>query len=245
MIRVQEIIDGFSQAFQLIVSLNPELLEVTALSLFISLSATAIATLIAIPLGGLIHFREFAGKRVVITIIQTLYSVPTVIIGLFVYLLISRSGPLGFFGLLFTPVGMIIGQSILILPIMIGLTITALSGVDKNIRDTLISLGGTEFQSIAQIVREARFAILGAVILGFGRAISEVGVAMMIGGNIRGETRVLTTSIALETGMGNFGLSIALGIVLLAIALVVVLIMNLITSGALSDSDRVRGGPQA
>ena len=128
---------------------------------------------------------------------------------------------------------------------MIGLTITALSGVDKNIRDTLISLGGTEFQSIAQIVREARFAILGAVILGFGRAISEVGVAMMIGGNIRGETRVLTTSIALETGMGNFGLSIALGIVLLAIALVVVLIMNLITSGALSDSDRVRGGPQA
>jgi tungstate transport system permease protein len=140
---------------------------------------------------------------------------------------------------------MIIGQTILILPIMTGLVITALSGVDKNIRDTLISLGGTEFQSIAQIVREARFAILGAVILGFGRAISEVGVAMMIGGNIRGATRVLTTSIALETGMGNFGLSIALGIVLLAIALVVVLIMNLITSGALSDSDRVRGGPQA
>ena len=243
--RVQEIIDGFSQAFQLIVTLNPELLEVTALSLFISLSATIIATLIAVPAGGLIHFRTFAGKRVLITIIQTLYSVPTVIIGLFVYLLISRSGPLGFFGLLFTPVGMIIGQTILILPIMTGLVITALSGVDKNIRDTLISLGGTEFQSIAQIVREARFAILGAVILGFGRAISEVGVAMMIGGNIRGATRVLTTSIALETGMGNFGLSIALGIVLLAIALVVVLIMNLITSGALSDSDRVRGGPQA
>ena len=245
MSRVQEIIDGITQAFQLIITLNPELLEVTALSLYISLSATVIATLIAIPAGGLIHFHKFAGKRVLITIIQTLYSVPTVIIGLLVFLLISRSGPLGVFGLLFTPTGMILGQTILILPIMTGLVITALSGVDRNIRDTLVSLGATEFQSIAQIVREARFAILGAVILGFGRAISEVGVAMMIGGNIRGETRVLTTSIALETGMGNFGLSIALGIVLLGIALIVVLIMNLITSGALSDSDRILGGPQA
>jgi tungstate transport system permease protein len=140
---------------------------------------------------------------------------------------------------------MIIGQTILILPIMTGLVITALSGVDRNIRDTLVSLGATEFQSITQIVLEARFAILGAVILGFGRAISEVGVAMIIGGNIRGETRVLTTSIALETGMGNFGLSIALGIILLVIALIVVLIMNLITANALSDSDRIRGGPQA
>jgi len=242
---VQEIIDGITQAFQLIISLNPELLEVTALSLFISLSATAISTLISIPFGGLIHFREFTGKRVLITIIQTLYSVPTVIIGLLVFLLISRSGPLGVLGLLFSPTGMIIGQTILILPIMTGLVITALSGVDRNIRDTLVSLGATEFQSIAQIVREARFAILGAVILGFGRAISEVGVAMIIGGNIRGETRVLTTSIALETGMGNFGLSIALGIVLLVIALIVVLIMNLITANALSDSDRIRGGPQA
>jgi len=241
---MEEIIAGIIQAFQLIISLNPELLEVTALSLAISLSATAIATLIAIPLGGLIHFREFAGKRVLITIIQTLYSVPTVIIGLVIFLLISRSGPFGFLGMLFTPTGMVIGQTVLIMPIMIGLTITALSGVDRNIRDTLISLGATEFQSIIQVVREARFAILGAVILGFGRAISEVGVAMMIGGNIRGATRVLTTSIALETGMGNFGLSIALGIVLLAIALVIVIIMNLITSGALAESDRIRGGPQ-
>lgn len=242
---MQEIIDGIIQAFQLIVSLNPELLEITALSLGISLSATAIASLIAVPVGGLIHFREFSGKRLLITIIQTLYSVPTVIVGLFVLLLISRSGPLGFLGLLFTPMGMIIGQTVLILPIMVGLTITTLSGVDRNIRDTLLSLGATEFQSIAQIVREARFAILGAVILGFGRAISEVGVAMMIGGNIRGETRVLTTSIALETGMGNFGLSIALGIVLLVIALVVVLVMNLITSGAVSESDKILGGPKA
>ncbi len=245
MVELLEIIDGIIQAFQLIVSLDPELLQVTELSLFISLSATIISTLIAIPFGGLIHFREFRGKRVLITIIQTLYSVPTVIIGLVVYLLISRSGPFGVLGLLFSPIGMIIGQTVLILPIMTGLTISALSGVDRNISETLVSLGATEFQNITQIILEARFAILGGIILGFGRAISEVGVAMMIGGNIRGETRVLTTSIALETGMGNFGLSIALGIILLLIALVVVLIMNFITSGALTEFDRVRGGPQA
>lgn len=245
MVKLFEIIDGIIQAFQLIVSLDPELLQVTELSLFISLSATIISTLIAIPFGGLIHFRQFRGKRVLITIIQTLYSVPTVIIGLVVYLLISRSGPFGVFGLLFSPLGMIIGQTVLILPIMTGLTISALSGVDRNIRETLVSLGATEFQNITQIILEARFAILGGIILGFGRAISEIGVAMMIGGNIRGETRVLTTSIALETGMGDFGLSIALGIILLLIALVVVLGMNFITSGALTESDRVRGGPQA
>lgn len=228
-----DIAEGVVQAINLIVTLNPELIEITIRSLYISLGATLLASLIAIPLGGLIHFRSFRGKSVVITVIQTLYSVPTVVVGLLVYLLISKSGPLGLLGLLFTPEGMIFGQTILIIPIMTGLVITALSGIDATIRDTLISLGATEFQSILQILREARFAILGAVILGFGRAISEVGVAMMIGGNIDGQTRVLTTSIALETSMGDFPLSIALGIVLLIIALVVVVILNLLTSGAL------------
>jgi tungstate transport system permease protein len=230
---MSDIAEGVMQAVNLIITLNPELLEITARSLYISLGATLLAALITIPLGGFIHFREFPGKSVVITVIQTLYSVPTVVVGLLVYLLISKSGPLGLLELLFTPEGMIFGQTVLIIPIMTGLVITALSGVDRNIRDTLISLGATEFQSIMQIVREARFAILGAVILGFGRAISEVGVAMMIGGNIRGQTRVLTTSIALETGMGDFPLSIALGIVLLIIALIVVVILNLLTSGTL------------
>jgi tungstate transport system permease protein len=230
---LNEIADGIVQAINLIVTLNPELIEITIRSLYISLGATLIAAIIAIPVGGLIHFREFAGKRVVITIIQTLYSLPTVVVGLLIYLMISKGGPLGMLGLLFTPGGMILGQTVLILPIMIGFVITALSGTDNTLHDTLISLGATELQCILQIIREARYAILGAVILGFGRAISEVGVAMMIGGNIRGHTRVLTTSIALETGMGDFALSIALGIILLAIALVVVLFMNLVTTGAL------------
>ncbi|OPY35545.1 MAG: molybdate ABC transporter permease protein [Methanoregula sp. PtaU1.Bin051] len=239
---MQEIIDGVVQAFNLIITLNPEVFEIAALSLYISLSATILAALISIPLAGLIHFREFRGKKTLIIIIQTFYSVPTVVVGLVIYLMISRSGPLGFFGLLFTPEGMILGQTVLIMPIMMGLVISALGGVGRDIRDMLVSLGATEFQGILEIVREARYAILSAVVLGFGRAISEVGVAMMIGGNIRGSTRILTTSIALETGMGNFGFSIALGIILLGIALIVVVILNIITSGLSQEQLQALGG---
>ena len=139
---------------------------------------------------------------------------------------------------------MIIGQAVLIIPIITGLVIAALGGVDRNISDTLISLGATGIQTIMQVVREARLAILGAVVLGFGRAISEVGVAMMIGGNIRGEARVLTTAIALQTGIGDFPFSIALGIILLLIALVIVIIMNIIISGLSVESQQALGGPR-
>jgi len=144
-----------------------------------------------------------------------------VLAGLLVWLLLSRAGPLGFLGLLFTPTGMMIGQIILIVPLMIGMTLIALSGVSQTKQDTVISLGATSVQTVITIVKEARFAILGGIILGFGRAISEVGAAMMIGGNIRGYTRVLTTAIALETSIGDLPLSIALGIILLLIALLV------------------------
>jgi tungstate transport system permease protein len=241
---MSDIVSGITQAINLIVTLNPEVMQIAALSLYISLSATIIAALIAIPIGGFIHFHEFAGKRVLIALIQTLYSVPTVVVGLLIYLLISRSGPLGFFGLLYTPEGMILGQTVLVIPIMMGLVVAALSGIDRNVSDTLISLGATGFQSIIEIVKEARYAIMSAVVLGFGRAISEVGVAMMIGGNIDNQTRVLTTAITLETGMGKFGLSIALGIILLGIALVVVIVLNLITSGISFESEKVLGGPR-
>lgn len=218
---MNEIAEGIIQAVQLIVSLDEEVLAITARSLLISLSATLVASLIAIPVGGFIHFREFGGKRGLITIIQTLYALPTVLAGLLVFLFLSRSGPFGFLGLMFTPTGMIIAQIVLIVPLMIGMTLIALSGVSRIKQDTILSLGGTEMQTVITIIREARFAILGGVILGFGRAISEVGAAMMIGGNIRGYTRVLTTAIALETSMGNLSLSIALGIILLAIAMLV------------------------
>ena len=225
---MNEIVEGFIQAFQLIAALDEEVLEITVRSLLISLSATLIGSAIAIPVGGLIHFREFGGKRGLVTIIQTLYALPTVLAGLLVFLLLSRSGPFGFFRLMFTPTGMIIGQIVLIIPLMIGMTLIALSGVSRTKQDTVISLGASELQTIIVIVKEARFAILGGVILGFGRAISEVGAAMMIGGNIRGYTRVLTTAIALETSMGNISLSIALGIILLAIAMMVTGILFLV-----------------
>ena len=226
---MNEIVEGFSQAGNLIVTLNPDLLQIAALSLYVSLCATILAAVITVPLGGFIHFHEFWGKQALITLIETLHSIPTVIVGLLVYFLLSRSGPLGFLGLLYSPEGMILGETVLIIPIILGLVITALSGISRNIRDTIVSLGATEFQGILEIIREARFAIVGGVILGFGRAISEVGVAMMIGGNIRGETRVLTTAIMLGTGMGEFSLAFALGVILLAISMMVVILMKFIS----------------
>jgi len=161
-----------------------------------------------------------------INIIQTLYSIPTVLVGLLVFLLLSNEGPLGSLNLLFTPGGMVIGQTILILPIVTGFTIIALSGVKNEIKDLARSLGASELQTLYTIMREAKYALLGAIILGFGRAISEVGVAMMIGGNIRGFTRVITTTMALETSKGNIELSIALGIILLMIALIISFTLN-------------------
>ncbi|MEN6341884.1 MAG: ABC transporter permease [Methanospirillum sp.] len=231
---MSEIVEGFVQAVNLIVSLNPEVLEITGRTIYISLSATLIGTVIALPVAGLIASREFPGKRGLTYVIQTLYSLPTVIIGLLLFLLISSSGPLGQFHLLFTSTGMIIGQTILVLPILIGLTIAALAAIDPLVRDTLVSLGATGTQQLFALLREARFALLAAVALAFGRAISEVGVAIMIGGNIRGFTRILTTAISLETGRGNISLSIALGIILLAIALVVNLGVNLLQGGGRS-----------
>jgi len=215
------IIDGLMEAIHLIVSLDPDVMEITALSLVVSLTATCVATIIALPVGTAVKFTDFRGKKVLINLIQTLYSLPTVIVGLMVFLLITRHGPLGFTGVLFTPQAMILAQTILILPIMIGLTISALSGVDETIRDTIVSLGATRLQFLTSIVREARFAIFAAVVVGFGRAISEVGAAILIGGNIAHRTRVLTTAISLNTSQWEIGTSIALGIILLAIALVV------------------------
>jgi len=231
---MSEIVEGFVQAVNLIVSLNQEVLEITGRTVYISLSATLIGTVIALPVAGLIASREFPGKRGLMYVVQTLYSLPTVIIGLLLFLLISSSGPLGQFHLLFTSTGMIIGQTILVLPILIGLTIAALAAIDPLIRDTLASLGATGTQQLLALLREARFALLAAVALAFGRAVSEVGVAIMIGGNIRGFTRILTTAISLETGRGNISLSIALGIILLALALVVNLGVNLLQGGGRS-----------
>jgi tungstate transport system permease protein len=227
-IGMREIVEGLIEATHLIITLNPEVVEITIRSLSITFGAVIIASAISIPLGSFITFHEFRGKKSLINIIQTLYAMPTVVVGLIVFLFLSRQGPLGFLGLLFTAEGMMIGQAILVLPIITGLTISALSSVDQTIIDTIRSLGASSTQFLFSVLREARFAIFAAIALAFGRAISEVGAAIIIGGNIRGYTRILTTAITLETGKGNISLSIALGIILLLLALVVNTLMTVV-----------------
>jgi len=221
-----EIWDGLTKAIELLISLDPEVMEVVGRSLGISGTACLLASLICLPLGSLIHFHHFRGKRALTNIIQTLFSVPTVLVGLLLLVLFSRAGPLGEFGILFTPPAMVIGQMILIIPLLLGLTISALSGVSREIVDTATSLGASGFQAVLLVLKEARYAVLAAVIMGFGRAISEVGCALMVGGNIRGATRVITTSIALETSKGELALAIALGIILLFLALIINIVLN-------------------
>ena len=221
-----EIWQGFVEAIKLIISFDPEVMEIAGRSLMISGTACLLASLICLPLGSLIHFHNFRGKRALINVIQTLFSVPTVIVGLFVFILFSQAGLFGAAGILFTPTVMVIGQMVLISPIMLGLTISALSGVNKELVDTATSLGASKRQIAVAVVREARFAVIAALIMGFGRAISEVGCALMVGGNIRGVTRVMTTAISLETSKGEMVLSIALGIILLSLALVISIALN-------------------
>ena len=223
-----EIWRGFLIALKLIVTFDPEVVEITLRSLMISATATLVAAAICIPLGSIIHFSTFPGKKALINIIQTLFSVPTVVVGLIVFVFFSRAGPLGFMGLLFTPTIMVIGEVLLVIPLITGMTIAALRGVDVAIAETARTLGANSVQTAVTVIKEAKFAVMAAVIMGFGRAISEVGLALMVGGNIRGFTRIMTTAISLETSMGNVELSIALGIILLFIALIVETILFLI-----------------
>ena len=221
-----ELWHGLTKAIELIISFDPEVMQIAGRSLRIAITSALLASLICLPLASFIHFNRFPGKRFLVSLIQTFYSIPTVAVGLFVFVLFSKAGPLGGLNLLFSPAVMVIGQMILIIPILLGLTISALKGVDKSIVDTAYSLGASRFQTSATVLKEARFAVLAAVLMGFGRAISEVGIALMVGGNIRGFTRVITTAISLETSRGDLELSIALGIILIFIALVINIVLS-------------------
>ena len=217
---------GFLKAVELIVTLDPEVMQIAGRSLRIAVTSALLAFIICLPLGNLIHFNRFPGKRLLISLIQTFYSIPTVAIGLLVFVFLSRAGVLGGLGILFTPTAIVVGQMILITPILLGLTISALSGVDQTLIDTAHSMGASRFQTSLVILKEARFAVMAAVIMAFGRAISEVGISLMVGGNIRGFTRVITTAISLETSKGDIELSIALGIILISIALIINILLN-------------------
>jgi tungstate transport system permease protein len=212
------LLDSFYSALLLLWSLDSELLNIVSVSLKVSSSSTLIASLVGIPAGFLIAFREFPGKRLLITILNTLLALPTVVVGLFVYAFITRRGILGVLDLLYTQKAMVIGQVILIVPIVTVFTVSAISRIDERYRKTAMTLGANALQTAWVIIREARFAIMAAVIAAFGRVIAEVGISMMLGGNAKGFTRTMTTAMALEYDKGEFVLGVALGIVLLAIS---------------------------
>ena len=211
-------IDSLLSAVWLIWSLDPQLTEIVGVSLKVSFSSTVIAGVIGIPAGFLITFREFHGKHLLITVLNTLLALPTVVVGLFVYAFISRRGIFGPLDLLYTQKAIIIGQVILIIPIVTTFTISAVGRIDERYRETALTLGANTLQTAWVVIREARFGIVAAAIMAFGRVIAEVGISMMLGGNAKGFTRTMTTAMALEYDKGEFVLSVALGIILLAVS---------------------------
>ena len=215
------ILEGLLKAFWLIVSFDREVYEIMFLSLRVSGTAVLIGALLGVPSGATVGLKEFFGKRFLMSVINTLMGLPPVVVGLLVYLLLSTSGPLGVFQLLYSPEAMIIAQLIMVIPIVMGVTISSVSSVSKAIREKALSLGATNWQMTLKVLKEARLGILTALIVSFGAAISEVGAVMIVGGNIRWATRVLTTAIVFETELGEFGLAIALGLILLLLAFVI------------------------
>jgi ABC-type tungstate transport system permease subunit/ABC-type tungstate transport system substrate-binding protein len=219
-------VDAIDKSFKLILDFNKDLFLVVWTSLRISLMAVIIASIIAIPLGIFVALKLFPGRSFLLSILNTLMALPTVIVGLLLYGLLNRQGLLGEFGLLYTPAAMVIGQSILIIPIIWNLSIAAVKGADPRLRITCLSLGASLFQKGMIYINEVRFALIAAVVAGFGRAIGEVGVAMMLGGNIEGFTRTMTTAIALETSKGDFEFALALGFMLLLVAFMVNIVLQ-------------------
>jgi tungstate transport system permease protein len=222
---MNSIIEGFLKAFFLILTLDRELIGIIMLSLQVSGTAILIASLIGIPAGATAALLKFPGRGFVITLSNTFMGLPPVVVGLFVYLILSRSGPLGPVGLLYTPSAMIVAQTILALPIVTSLCHSAIFNVDPIVGQAAVTLGATPFQKALAIVREARHGIFSGVIAGLGRVMAEVGAILIVGGNIAGYTRVMTTTIALETDKGNFELALALGIILLIISLIINMVL--------------------
>ncbi|PIU20605.1 MAG: tungstate transporter permease [Elusimicrobia bacterium CG08_land_8_20_14_0_20_59_10] len=215
------IAEGFQKALQLIFSGNAELFAIARLSLAVSLLATAAAVLAGVPLGSWIAIKKFPLKKPLIALINTGMGLPPVVAGLVVMLFLSRSGPLGFLDWLYTPAGMILVQFIIALPIITALSVSAMQGVDPGFYRQVLTLGASDRQAMFICLRELRLAVLAAVIAGFGRLVAEVGAVMIVGGNIRHQTRMLTTATVMETQMGNFDTAIALGLILLTLSFAV------------------------
>lgn len=218
---MDSIVEGFKRALLLIFSFDVELISIIFLSLRVSGTALLIVSIIGIPLSALISLKKFTAKGLFISVMNTLMGLPPVVVGLFVYIMLSRSGPIGFMGLLYTPSAMIIAQTILSFPIVVSLCHSAIVSVDPITKQASTTLGATPFQTAVTIIKEARYGIMSGIIAAFGRVMAEVGAILIVGGNIAGYTRVMTTTIALETDKGNFELAMALGIILLTISLAI------------------------
>jgi tungstate transport system permease protein len=224
--------DSFFSAILLIKSLDMDMLFIVYVTLRVSFFSTLIAGALGIPMGFLIAFNEFRGKGVVVTVFNTLLAVPTVVIGLCVYVFISRRGVFGSFGLLYTQEAIIIGQTLLIIPIVITFTIAAVSKIDERYRKTAMTLGASNVETALAVFKEARFGIMAAVAASFGRVIAEIGVSMMLGGNAKGFTRTMTTAMAMEYDKGEFVLAVALGIILLVISFALNIVLSVIQGKA-------------
>ena len=216
-----ELAEAFRKALVLLITGDPELWQIIRLSLEVSGGALFISALVGVPLGAWLGLYRVPGKRLAMALLYTGMGLPPVVVGLFVYILLSRSGPLGRLGWLFTPRAMVLAQVIISFPLVAGFTMAAVMGVDPELRQQLRSLGATESQVMGAILSEARTGVVASLVAGLGSIISEVGAVMIVGGNIEGRTRVLTTAIVLETQKGNFGFAMALGMVLLGLAFVI------------------------
>lgn len=225
---MNDILAGLIEAARLAVTLDPTLVQITLRSLHVTVTATVIATAIGVPFGAWLAISRFRMRRVVIAVLNALMGLPPVVVGLLVYLMLSRSGPFGVLGLLFTPTAMIIAQVIIITPLIASIAHQAMRDLWADYHDLLISLNATRGQRIRALLWDGRRALLTAALAGFGRAIGEVGAIMIVGGNIDNATRVLTTAIALETGKGNFALALGLGFVLIGLAILINLAMHML-----------------
>jgi tungstate transport system permease protein len=220
------ILEGIKKAFWLLVTFDPEVMGITLLSLEVSGIATLVSLLIGISSGVTVALSRFIGKRMVVSLINTGMGLPPVVVGLFVTLFLWRNGPLGFLGILYTPTAMVIAQTIIATPIVMGITLAAVQQLPQKLQLQILALGATRLQMVWILIKEAKLPLLAAVMAGFGGVISEVGASIMVGGNIKGYSRVLTTATVLETSRGNFDVAIALGIILLLLAYSVNLILT-------------------
>ncbi|MTI55540.1 ABC transporter permease [Geosporobacter ferrireducens] len=229
---MSEIWTGVQQAINLLLSLDQEVYKIIMLSLYVSLTATFISSILGVPIGVFIGIKNFPLKRIVVRFLYTMMSIPPVIAGLVVFLLISRKGPLGFLGLVYTPAAMIIAQTCLITPIIIGIVYNGTKEMGNTVKTLGKTLGASPGQTMLLLIRELRINILSALVTGYGRAVSEVGAVMIVGGNIKGHTRVMTTTIAMLQSMGDYSTAIAIGIVLLAISFLINSILYHFQQGA-------------